>query len=180
MYRATNDARFRDRITYIVGELAACQRANGDGYVAAIPEGKRLFAEVARGDIRAKAFDLNGGWSPFYTLHKLFAGLRDAHHLAGSDEALGVATKLADWVAHTVAGLSEAEMQEMLRCEYGGMNKVLADLYADTGDARYLALSRRFHDQRVLGPLAAGEDASRGCTPTRKFRRWSASRAATS
>ena len=90
MYRATNDARFRDRITYIVGELAACQRANGDGYVAAIPEGKRLFAEVARGDIRAKAFDLNGGWSPFYTLHKLFAGLRDAHHLAGSDEALGV------------------------------------------------------------------------------------------
>ena len=93
MYRATNDARFRDRITYIVGELAACQRANGDGYVAAIPEGKRMFAEVARGDIRAKAFDLNGGWSPFYTLHKLFAGLRDAHHLAGSDEALAVASE---------------------------------------------------------------------------------------
>ena len=75
MYRATGDVRFRDRITYIVGELAACQRANGNGYVAAIPNGKRLFAEVARGDIRAKPFDLNGGWSPFYTIHKLLARL---------------------------------------------------------------------------------------------------------
>ena len=162
MYRATNDVRFRDRITYIVGELAECQRANGNGYVAAIPEGKRLFAEVSRGDIRAKAFDLNGGWSPFYTLHKLFAGLRDAHHLAGSDEALAVGRKLADWVGMTVGGLTEEQMQEVLRCEYGGMNEVLADLYADTNDARYLALSRRFHDRRVLGPLAAGEDRLAG------------------
>ena len=61
-----------------------------------------MFAEVARGDIRAKAFDLNGVWSPFYTLHKLFAGLRDAHHLAGSDEALAVARKLGDWVDGTL------------------------------------------------------------------------------
>ena len=162
MYRATNDARFRDRITYIVGELAGCQRANGNGYVAAIPEGKRLFAEVARGDIRAKAFDLNGGWSPFYTLHKLFAGLRDAHHLAGSSEALAVSRSLADWVGGIVGGLTEEQMQEVLRCEYGGMNEVLADLYADTGDARYLALSRRFHDRAVLGPLAASEDQLSG------------------
>ena len=162
MYRSTNDVRFRDRIHYIVGELAACQRANGNGYVAAIPDGKRMFAEVARGDIRAKAFDLNGVWSPFYTLHKLFAGLRDAHHLAGSDEALAVARKLGDWVDGSVSSLTPAQMQEVLRCEYGGMNEVLADLYADTGDARYLALSRRFHDTRVLGPLAAGEDRLAG------------------
>jgi DUF1680 family protein len=162
MYRATNDARFRERITYIVRELAECQRANGNGYVAAIPEGKRLFAEVARGDIRAKAFDLNGGWSPFYTLHKLFAGLRDAHHLAGSTEALAVGRSLADWVEGVVGRLTEEQMQEVLRCEYGGMNEVLADLYADTGDARYLGLSRRFHDRTVLGPLAASEDRLAG------------------
>ena len=162
MYRATGDVRFRERIAYIVGELAACQRANGNGYVAAIPLGKRLFAEVARGDIRAKPFDLNGGWSPFYTIHKLFAGLRDAHHLAGSDEALTVGRKLADWVGATVGGLNDDQMQQMLRCEYGGMNEVLADMYADTGDERYLELSRRFHDRAVLGPLAAGEDRLAG------------------
>jgi uncharacterized protein len=162
MYRSTGDVRFRERIQYIVGELAACQRANGNGYVAAIPGGKRMFAEVGRGDIRAKAFDLNGIWSPFYTLHKLFAGLRDAHHLAGSNEALAVATKLGDWVDGTISSLTPGQMQEVLRCEYGGMNEVLADLYADTGDARYLALSRRFHDQRVLGPLAAGQDRLAG------------------
>ena len=162
MYRSTGDPRFKARIDYIVGELAACQRANGNGYVAAIPEGKRIFAEVARGEIRAKAFDLNGGWSPFYTLHKLFAGLRDAHHLAGSSEALGVARQLGDWVERSVGSLTDDQMQEVLRCEYGGMNEVLADLYADTGDARYLALSRRFHDRAVLDPLAAGEDRLAG------------------
>ena len=67
-----------------------------------------MFAEVARGDIRAKAFDLNGVWSPFYTLHKLFAGLRDAHHLAGSDEALAVERRLGDWVDGTLSGLTPA------------------------------------------------------------------------
>jgi DUF1680 family protein len=161
-FRATGDARFKQRIDYVVGELATCQRANGNGYVAAIPDGKRLFEEVARGDIRAKPFDLNGGWSPFYTLHKLFAGLRDAHHLAGSGEALAVERALGDWVGRTVGGLTDEQMQAALRCEYGGMNEVLADLYADTGEARYLALSRRFHDRRVLDPLASGEDRLAG------------------
>jgi uncharacterized protein len=162
MYRSTSDPRFKARIDDIVGELAECQRANGHGYVAAIPDGKRIFAEVARGEIRAKPFDLNGGWSPFYTVHKLSAGLRDAYHLAGSDQALAVARHLGDWVARTVGGLTDDQMQEVLRCEYGGMNEVLADLYADTGDARYLALSRRFHDRAVLGPLGAGEDRLAG------------------
>ena len=72
-------------------------------------------------------------------------------------------------------------MQEMLRCEYGGMNEVLADLYADTGDARYLALSRRFHDQRGARTARRRRgSALRGCTPTRRFRSWSASPAGTS
>ena len=88
MFASTGDARFRDRVNYIVDELEACQRANGNGYVAAIPNGKKIFQEVSAGDIRVKPFDLNGGWVPWYTLHKLFAGLLDVNRYVQNTKAL--------------------------------------------------------------------------------------------
>jgi hypothetical protein len=157
-YAATGDARFLERVNSIVAELAACQRAHGDGYVAAIPEGRRVYAEVAAGDIRSAGFDLNGCWVPNYTMHKLFAGLRDAYRLTGNQRALAVARGLADWFEKTHAGLTEAQMQQILVAEHGGLNETFADLYADTGEERYLALSRRFHHREILDPLARGED----------------------
>ena len=90
-WASTGDERFRERINYMVTELAACQAAHGDGYVAAIPNGRKVYAEVAAGDIRSAGFDLNGCWVPNYTMHKLFAGLRDAYRLAGNAQALEVA-----------------------------------------------------------------------------------------
>jgi DUF1680 family protein len=141
-----------------VNELAACQEAGGDGYVAAIPRGRELYAEVAAGDIRSAGFDLNGCWVPNYTLHKLFAGLRDAYRLGGNPRALEVERKLADWFDHTHANLTDAQMQKIMVAEHGGLNETFADLYADTGEERYLALSRRFHHQAILDPLARGED----------------------
>jgi DUF1680 family protein len=157
-YASTGDQRFLERVNHIVDELAACQQANGNGYVAAIPNGKKVYADVAAGTIRSAGFDLNGSWVPNYTLHKLFAGLRDAYRLAGSAKALEVETRLADWLGSVFQPLTEAQMQNVLACEHGGLNEVLADLYADTGDARYLALSRQFHHQAILGPLARGEE----------------------
>ncbi len=157
-WASTGDRRFLERVTYMVAELAECQKANGDGYVGAIPNGKKVYAEVAAGDIRSGGFDLNGCWVPNYTQHKVMAGLRDAWRLCGNRQALEVNKALGDWFGKTVAGLDEAQMQRMLACEHGGMNEVLADLYVDTGDARYLALSRRFHHKAILDPLARGED----------------------
>ena len=157
-YAATGDDRFLERVNYIVAELAECQQAHGDGYVAAIPEGRRVYAEVAAGDIRSAGFDLNGCWVPNYTMHKTFAGLRDAYRLAGNEQALAVARGLADWFEKTHAGLDEAQMQQILVAEHGGLNETFADLYADTGDDRYLALARRFHHRAILDPLARGED----------------------
>ena len=142
----------------MVDELATCQQADGDGYVAAIPDGKKIYTEVSHGDIRTEPFQLNGCWVPNYTLHKLFAGLRDAYHLCGNQKALRVSRTLADWLDGMLANLSEAQFQHMLAAEHGGMNETLADLYADTGDERYLALSRRFHHQAILEPLAEGHD----------------------
>jgi len=158
MFEATGDARFRQRVEYIVGELDACQRAHGDGYLAGFPDGRKAFAEVAAGEIRAKSFNLNGVWSPFYTLHKLFAGLGDAHRLCGSRGALEIQIRLAGWVERTLAKFSDAQMQDVLQCEFGGMNESLADLYADTGDRRWLALSHRFDHRAVYDPLLRGED----------------------
>ncbi len=162
MFAATGDARFRERVNYIIAELDECQRANGNGYVAAIPNGKKIFQEISKGDIRVQPFDLNGGWVPWYTLHKLFAGLLDAHRYLQSTKALGIAVKLADFSDATVAKLSEEQFQRMLGCEHGGMNEVLAELYARTGNEKYLQLSRRFHHKAVLEPLAHQEDRLQG------------------
>ena len=162
MYQATGDERFRQRVTYIVDELSACQQANGNGYVAAIPEGKRIFAEIARGQIRSAGFDLNGGWVPFYTMHKLYAGLVDAYRLCDNELALEVNKRQADWLERTLNGLGHDQMQRILACEHGGMNEALVDLYADTGDERYLKLSRRFHHEYVLDPLTQQIDRLNG------------------
>jgi uncharacterized protein len=157
-WAATGDAHFLDRVNYFVDELALCQQVNGNGYVSAIPNGKKIYAEVAAGDIRSAGFDLNGGWVPNYTQHKVMAGLRDAYRLAGNGKALEVSKGLADWFGKTLGGLDQIQMQKILACEHGGMNEVLADLYADTGDERYLALSRRFHHQAILDPLDRRQD----------------------
>jgi DUF1680 family protein len=162
MWQAIGDARFKDRVDYMVNELKVVQDKNGDGYLSALARGREAFAEVANGNIRSASFDLNGLWSPWYTLHKTFAGLRDAFRHAGNRTALDVEIRFAQWAEGILSGLSEAQLQQMLNTEFGGMNEVLADLYADTGDKRWLALSHKFDHHAVLDPLARGEDPLAG------------------
>lgn len=161
-YRSTGDSVFLLRVNEIVDGLAECQAANGDGYCGGMPGGKRVFEEVARGDIRSKGFDLNGLWSPLYTLHKIMAGLRDAYRLCGNRKALAVLTGMSSWACEVTKNLDEVQFQRLLRCEYGGMNEVLADVYALTGDRKFLALAERFTRDSVLVPLARGEDRLQG------------------
>ncbi len=159
MWQTTGDRRFRDRVNYIVEELAQCQAAGSGGYIGATPGGQKILEEeVAKGDIRAQSFDLNGIWAPYYTYHKVMAGLRDAYRLAGSEEALAVAAGFADWLSTIVADLTEAQVQQMLACEHGGIQETLADLYADTGKDKYLVLANTFHHKAILDSLAMGID----------------------
>ncbi|MBE0535255.1 MAG: glycoside hydrolase family 127 protein [Phycisphaerae bacterium] len=162
MYAATGDVRFRERVNYIVDELALCQDAHGDGYVGAMPEGRRVFDEVARGDIRSKGFDLNGLWVPWYTTHKVMAGLRDVYLLCDNAKAKDVLVKLADYAWKIMGGLNDEQVQKMLLCEHGGMNELAADVYALTGDRKYLSLAERFNHKQVLDPLSRGEDRLSG------------------
>jgi DUF1680 family protein len=163
MYATTGDTLFKNRVSYIVGELSACQQAGGTGYIGAFTDGERILKEeVGKGEIHPSAFYLNGIWAPFYTIHKVMAGLRDAYRLCGNGEALEVETGLADWIDSALGGLTDEEVQEMLKCEHGGMNEVLADLCSDTGDDNYLELSGLFYHQEILDPLSRGEDILNG------------------
>lgn len=162
MYAATGDARFKERVDYIVRELKEVQDKHGDGYLGALANGREQFLEVAKGNIRSASFDLNGLWSPWYVLHKTYAGLRDAYRYAGNRTALELEIKFAAWAESIMAKLDDAQTQKMLNTEFGGMNEVLADLYADTGDKRWLALSHRFDHHAVLDPLARRENILNG------------------
>ena len=158
MWAATGDTRFRDRANYIVGELKEVQDKHGDGYLSALEGGRRAFDALAKGEIRSAAFDLNGEWSPWYTLHKTYAGLRDAYRFAGNRTALAVEARFAAWAERILAGLDDAQIQRMLNTEFGGMNEVLADLYADTGDERWLRLSYKFEHHAFIEPLQRHQD----------------------
>jgi uncharacterized protein len=170
MYAATGDPRFKERADYMVQQLKEVQDRQGDGYIGALMgtegiggtnqlvAGKTLFEQLARGEIRSGGFDLNGMWSPWYVEHKIFAGLRDAYRLTGNRTALKVEIKFAGWVGSIVTNLNDAQDQRMLNTEFGGMNEALADLYADTGDRRWLALSDEFEHRAIVDPLARQED----------------------
>jgi len=163
MYQTTGDKRFLERVNYIVGELKNLQEKNGNGYIGAIPRGKQIFEEeVAKGNIRSQGFDLNGIWSPLYTEHKIMAGLRDAYRLCRNNDALEVEKKFADWLRGIVSSLSDDQIQQVLRCEYGGINETLADLYADTRDDKYLKTSEIFYQKIVLDSLKARKDVLPG------------------
>jgi len=158
----TPDGELRRRLDAMVAGLAACQEAGGDGYVGGVPGSRVLWADVAAGRIAATGFGVNNKWVPWYNVHKTFAGLRDAHVVAGNAQALVVLTRLGDWVGTLIAGLSDAQMQDMLRAEHGGMVEVLADIHVLTGDEKYLMLSRRFIHHAVLDPLMQQEDRLTG------------------
>jgi hypothetical protein len=158
MWAATGDPRFKERADYIVKELKEVQDKQGDGFAGALAKVKEVFAEVGKGNIRSANFDLNGLWSPWYTLHKTYAGLRDAYRYTGNRTALDVEVGFAKWADAMLAPLDDVQTQKMLGTEFGGMNEVMADLYADTGDKRWLELSYKFEHRAVLDPLKRRED----------------------
>ncbi|MBN9502243.1 MAG: hypothetical protein BGO01_17060 [Armatimonadetes bacterium 55-13] len=161
-FASGGDKRFKEKVDYIVTELAECQKARPDGCISAIPGGDKVWEELRKGDIRSRGFDLNGLWSPWYTHHKVLAGLLDAYHLTGNKKAITVAEKFADWAIDLTKDLTDEQWQKMLGTEYGGMNDSLAELYAVTGKQKYLDLSRKFYDRVVLDPLAEGKDSLPG------------------
>src|SRR5881409_1096889 len=119
MYAATGNSEVLDRLNYFVAELARAQERGGDGYIGGIPGGRAAFDEIARGKLQADSFSVNGKWVPWYNLHKLFAGLRDAWRHAGNARARDMLIALSDWALRLSAHLTPEQMQTMLRSEHG-------------------------------------------------------------
>ncbi len=162
MYAATGNHQIKERLDYVLSELKKCQDAAGDGYLCGVPEGKAMWQDIAAGKIQAGGFDLNKKWVPLYNIHKIYAGLRDAYLQAGSKEARDMLIKLTDWAIRLVSNLSEAQIQDMLRSEHGGLNEVFADVAAITGNKKYLELARQFSHQVILNPLLEQKDVLNG------------------
>ena len=153
-YGSTQDKRFLDRVNYIVDELAECQDARKIGYVGAIPKEDSVWNLVSKGQMRVLDFSLNGAWSPWYTEHKILAGLMDAFYYADNKKALTITTRFCDWVGETLKNLTDEQIQKMLDCEFGGMNEALVNVYALTGDKKYLELSYKFEHNKIIDPLS--------------------------
>jgi DUF1680 family protein len=154
----TADGELRRRLGYMVAELKACQDANGNGYVGGVPGSRELWKAVAAGDVDA----VNRKWVPWYNLHKTYAGLRDAWLQTGNATARDVLVRLGDWCVELTSDLSDEQMQRMLNQEHGGMDEVLADIYAITGDRKYLTTAERFIHHAVLDPLEQQRDELTG------------------
>ncbi|MEU4449499.1 beta-L-arabinofuranosidase domain-containing protein [Actinosynnema sp. NPDC050801] len=165
-YAVTGDAQYRSKGDYLANALAACQAASPNrgfhaGYLSAFPE--NFFDRLESGQ---------GVWAPWYTLHKIMAGLLDHHRLTGSTQALRVVTDMAGWVDWRTARLGYAQMQSVLNTEFGGMNAVLADLCQVTGDTRWLAVAQRFDHAVVFDPLATNTDRLDGLHANTQIAKW--------
>ncbi|WMI66775.1 glycoside hydrolase family 127 protein [Aestuariibaculum sp. YM273] len=163
MYLAsTNDAKAEELLDYTLSELKRVQEANGNGYIGGIPGSSDLWQEIKSGKIKAGSFSLNNKWVPLYNIHKTFAGLKDAWVHAGKEEAKDMLIKLTDWFIEVTKDLSEAQVQDMLRSEHGGLNEVFAEVYKITDDKIYLELAKRFSENALLNPLAENKDILTG------------------
>ena len=151
MSASLGDGELEARGASMVGELAKCQQALGNGYLSAFPE--ELFDRLRMG---------RPVWAPFYTLHKIMAGLLDQHTLMGNAQALDVLQGMARWVGRWVQPLGEERMQRVLEVEYGGMNEVLYNLEAVTNNRYYGWVAHRFDHERIFAPLAVDRDELKG------------------
>lgn len=154
----TPDGELRRRLDYSLAELERCQKASTDGYIGGVPGSRELWKSVAAGRVEA----VNRKWVPWYNLHKTFAGLRDAYVFAGNQKARDILIRYGDWCDSLLAGVTDEQMQRMLGQEHGGMNEVLADIYAITGEQKYLKLAQRFNHKAVLDPLMRHQDQLTG------------------
>jgi len=148
---ASGNATLKGRGDELVAGLAACQKKIGTGYLSAYPT--ELFEHLAQG---------KPVWAPFYTYHKIMAGLLDMYLLAGNTDALQIAEGMGQWAQEYFVGISIDQRMRMLRTEYGGMNEVLVNLAAVTKKERYLDAAHLFEQPGFLDPLAERRDELQG------------------
>lgn len=160
-YAATGNKECKRRMEYMISELKEIEGANaknnaewGIGYLGGFPNSEKLWTAFKKGDFSIYF----SAWAPFYNLHKMFAGLRDAWLYGDNEDAKDLFLTFCDWGISITSNLNDEQMQEMLNMEHGGMNEVFADAYQITGDEKYLVAAKRYSHNVFLEPLSDGVD----------------------
>jgi DUF1680 family protein len=162
------DATCKDRATAFVGELLKCQNNNAaagfaKGYLSGFPESE--FDKLEKGT-------MTSGNVPYYAIHKTLAGLLDVYRWTGDENAKTVLLAFAAWVDARTTKLSYSQMQTMMKTEYGGMNEVMADIYHQTGDKKWLTVAQRFDHAAIFDPLASNQDQLNGIHANTQVPKW--------
>lgn len=160
-YASAKNQECKKRMEYMISELKACQAANtknhpewGIGYAGGAPNSAQIWSTLKNGDFKA----YRSAWVPWYNVHKMYAGLRDAWLYAGNKEAKDIFMKFCDWGIDVTANLSDQQMENMLDTEHGGMNEIFADAYQISGNQKYLVAAKRFSHKMLLTPMSKGID----------------------
>lgn len=164
-YVSTGDERFLQRLNYILSELKLCQENTEDGWFVSGKHAREGYADLLAGklvlnqpDETKQPWNFNKNGNSWYCIHKVLAGLRDAYVYASCDMAKEIMLPLADYIANIALTANHDLFQGMLAVEAGGMNEVFTDIYAITGEEKYLETARRFNHITVIYPIANGED----------------------
>lgn len=152
-YARSGDERLKQKISYIVSQLEYIQNNAKSGYIGGCKED--CFTELFNKNLTSWT---DGYWVPWYNVHKIFKGLTDAYAATSDEAVLRVLLRFADWACDGLADFTDAEFEEMLECEHGGMNEVFAKLYDITKIEKYLIFAEKFTHKKLLNFLVRGED----------------------
>ena len=151
LYASTGDEAYKlksDSLVNGLGEVQDVLLKNGhNGYLSAYPE-NLINRNIAGQRV----------WAPWYTLHKIYAGLIDQYLYCDSEQALDIVIKTAQWAYNKLRPLSEEQRKLMIRNEFGGVNEAFYNLYSITGDSKHKELAEFFYHDDVLDPLVNRED----------------------
>lgn len=161
-YASSGDVKFKNKMDYMVSELGKCQEAlsakYGEGFLSGYSSDQFKLLE--------KYTTYPTIWAPYYTLHKIMAGLVDCYQVGGNTQALDIAKGMGTWVYNELSPLPKAQLQKMwsmyIAGEFGGMNEVLAKLYGITGDEKYLTAAKYFDNPKLFVPMANNIDTLGG------------------
>ena len=155
-----NKEKFKKKIDYMTEALEECQNAfeaggkAAPGFLSGYSE--EQFDKLEQFEVYPKI------WAPYYTLHKIIAGLLDCYEFGGSERALRIAAKLGTWVYNRLSRLDSAQRAKMwamyIAGEFGGMNEALARLYKFVPKQVYLEASKFFDNEKLFLPMSKNVD----------------------
>lgn len=163
MYQTTGDAMILDRLNYVMSELKVCQEAHGDGFLLATINGKKVFEDVIDGDFSTTNPCINKTWEPVYVMNKIMLGLYGVYTRCNIQEAKPILIGMADWFGYEILDkLSHEDIQKLLVCEHGSINESYIQVYALTGNKKYLEWAKKLNDEDMWIPLSEGKDILNG------------------